>query len=165
LDFAEWALTELKLPAGALIIDPWNGSGTTAAACARFGVSFQGYDINPVMVHLGRARVASSVDFEETEELIGAVREIVSGDRLVNLHTIGSAFRELPVSNESAHSVAIAALFPFARSLLKVSKTKNPSWFKKGATLAGVPLSKDDLRIMGTAPASGFPLAEYATGP
>lgn len=145
MNFAEWALGELELPDGALIIDPWNGSGTTAAACARFGVSCQGYDINPVMVHLGRARVASSVDFEEAEELISAVNEIVAGDRFIDLPRLGSAFQELPVGNESAHSVAIAALFPHARSLLTVSKTKNPSWFKRGATFDGLSLNKDEL--------------------
>lgn len=144
MDFAEWALRELKLPAGGFIIDPWNGSGTTAAACARFGVSCQGYDINPVMVHLGRARVASGADFEEAEELISAVGEIVREDRLINLQTVGSAFQELPVSNESAHSIAIAALFPYARGLLNVSKTKNPSWFKKGTTFDGVSINKDE---------------------
>lgn len=137
LDFAEWALGELGLPTGALVVDPWNGSGTTAAACARLGVSCQGYDINPVMVHLGRARVASSIDFEEAEELISAVDEVLGADRATDMKAIGAAFRELPVSNESAHSVAIAALFPYARKLLSTSKTKNPAWFKKGTTFDG----------------------------
>ena len=142
LDFAEWALGQLELPPSALIIDPWNGSGTTAAACVRLGISCHGYDINPVMVHLGRARVASSVDFDEAEELIDTVSEIIGRNEFTNLKEIGSAFREMPVSNEYAHSVAIAALFPHARTLLHVSKTKNPSWFKKGATFDGLPLTR-----------------------
>lgn len=145
LDFAEWALGELRLPSGALVVDPWNGSGTTAAACARLGMSCKGYDINPVMVHLGRARVASSVDFEEAEELISAVDEIVERDQFIDLQTVGSAFLELPVSNESAHSVAIAALFPYARGLLNANRTKNPSWYKKGATFDGISLTRDDV--------------------
>ncbi|EDK72516.1 hypothetical protein TM7_0353 [candidate division TM7 genomosp. GTL1] len=145
LDFAEWALSELNLSPGALVIDPWNGSATTAAACARFGASFQGYDINPVMVHLGRARVASSVDFEEAEEIINAVDEIVAKSRIVSIQMVGSAFRELPVSNESAHSVAIAALFPYARALLNVRKTKNPSWFRRNTTFDGMSINKDEI--------------------
>lgn len=136
---------KLELPPGALVIDPWNGSGTTAAACARIGMSCQGFDINPVMVHLGRARVASSVDFEEAGQLISAVDEIVSRDRLIDIQTVGSAFREVPVSNESAHSVAVAALFPYARNLLSISKTRNPSWFKRGATFDGLFLTKSEL--------------------
>lgn len=145
LDFAEWALGALELPDGALVIDPWNGSGTTAAACARLGISFQGYDLNPVMVHLGRARVASTVDFEEAEELIRAVEEIIGDNHSTTIARSGAAFRELPVSNESSHSIAIAALFPIARRLLAASKTKNPSWFKKGADLKELTLSSVEL--------------------
>jgi hypothetical protein len=144
LEFAEWALGKLELPSGALVIDPWNGSGTTAAACARIGFSCQGYDINPVMVHLGRARVASKVDFEEALELIGSVNQIVDNGEVTDLKTVGSAFKELPVGNEYAHSIAIAALFPYARALLNVSRTKNPSWFKKGATLDGILINRSE---------------------
>lgn len=142
LAFAEWALAKLDLPENALIIDPWNGSGTTAAACARVGVSCHGYDINPVMVHLGRARVASGVDFEEALELIGAVECIVADESSVTLQQVGCAFRELPVTNEAAHSVAITALFPYARGLLSPSRTKNPSWYKKGASFEGLSQQK-----------------------
>lgn len=145
IEFADWALSELDLPPGAAVVDPWNGSGTTGAACARRGVSCQGYDINPVMVHLGRARVASSIDFQEAEELISTVEGVLGRSLFVDMHTVGSAFKEIPVSSESAHSVSIAALFPYARSLLSASRTKNPSWFRKDATLGGASVSKDKL--------------------
>lgn len=145
MDFAEWALRELKLPQGAIVIDPWNGSGTTAAACASFRVSCQGYDISPVMVHLGRARVASSVDFDDAAELIDVVEELLGGHSHSDLQIVGSAFRELPVTNETAHSIAIASLFPYARKLLASSKTKNPSWFKRDASLSKLCLNKDEL--------------------
>lgn len=144
LDFAEWALRKLNLPSGGLVIDPWNGSGTTGAACARIGISCQGYDINPVMVHLGRARVASSADFEEAEDLINAVKEIIGKEKFVSIEKIGSAFCDLPVSSEAAHSVAIASLFPYARKLLGMRKTKNPSWFKAGSNFDGISLSGVD---------------------
>ena len=145
LDFAEWALRQLRLPDGALVLDPWNGSATTAAACSRLGVSFHGYDINPVMVHLGRARVASAVDFDDARELIDAVNDILGVTQFTNIAEIGAAFRELPVGSESGHSVAITALFPLARRLLNSSRTKNPSWFKKGATLKDAVLLRPDL--------------------
>jgi hypothetical protein len=135
LEFAEWALQEMNIPLGGMIIDPWNGSGTTAAACARLGYSFQGYDINPVMVHLGRARVASAADFREAEEILDTVREIAGTSDITNFRQIGAAFREIPVSNEAANSIAIAALFPYARKVLSAHKTRNPSWYRKGAQL------------------------------
>ena len=145
LNFAEWALAKLKLPESALVIDPWNGSATTGAACARLGISFHGFDINPVMVHLGRARVASVANFEEAKELIDTVDEILGAGQSTSVAQIGAAFREIPVSSESAHSITIAALFPLARRLLTSSRTKNPSWFKKGADLKDEVLSRSDL--------------------
>ncbi len=143
LEFAEWALKAMSIRPGGTVVDPWNGSGTTAAACARIGLSCKGYDIYPVMVHLGRSRVASPVDFAEAEELIGAVVELFPRNKTLDLTAVGSAYREIPVTNESAHSVAISALFPYVRKLLDVSRTKNPSWFKKGATVDGLNLDKD----------------------
>lgn len=145
LEFAEWALQEMAIPLGGMIIDPWNGSGTTAAACARSGYSFQGYDINPVMVHLGRARVASAADFIETEEILDTVGEIAGTGSASTFRQIGAAFREIPVTNEAAHSIAIAALFPYARRVLAAEKTRNPSWYRKGAQLHGLRLERDEL--------------------
>jgi len=94
------------------------------------------------MVHLARARVASRADFDEANELISTVEEIIHSGNLTDISTVGTAFRELPVTSESAHSLVIAALFPYARDLLKVSKTKNPSWFKKNATFDGISFDK-----------------------
>lgn len=145
LDFADWALKKLQLPDQALVVDPWNGSATTVAACARLGISCQGYDINPVMVHIGRARVASSTDFEEAVELIDTVAEILANKTRPTLAEVGIAFREIPVSNEIAHSVAITSLFPFARRMMEGQKTKNPSWFRKGTTLSESPLEREPL--------------------
>ncbi len=144
LDFAEWALRELALPKNALVIDPWNGSGTTAAACASLQFSCRGYDINPVMVHLGRARVVSSADCNEAIELIATFDEIVAQKATFSVAEAGSAFREIPVSNEAAHSLAITALFPFARKLVQTNKTKNPSWFRKGTTLENISLERNE---------------------
>lgn len=146
VDFAIWALEKLELPDGALVLDPWNGSGTTAAACARLGISCRGYDINPVMVHLGRARVASKTDFEDAFELVDMTVDALDPIEFPTVSQVGRAFKELPVCSESAHSLAITALFPLARRLLRDRKTKNPSWFRKSAALKDVRLVERDLR-------------------
>lgn len=135
LPFAEWALREMALRPGMMVIDPWNGSGTTGAACAKVGVSCHGFDINPVMVHLGRARTSSVVDFSEAHELIAATEEQFAVTGKVTFADAGAAFRDLPVTNEVAHSVAISALFPLARITLHGSQTRNPSWYRKGSVL------------------------------
>src|SRR6185295_9933920 len=43
-------------PAG-LIVDPWNGSGTTTQVAHDHGFAARGYDLNPVMVTVAKARL------------------------------------------------------------------------------------------------------------
>jgi hypothetical protein len=50
----------MRLPSGATILDPWNGAGTTTEAGAAHGYSVHGYDINPVMVLVAKARLLTS---------------------------------------------------------------------------------------------------------
>ena len=57
LRFAEQMLANLPLDADALILDPWNGSGTTTVAATRVGFRSVGFDLNPVMVVVARARM------------------------------------------------------------------------------------------------------------
>jgi hypothetical protein len=58
--FVKAALTALDLPAKAKIIDPWNGSGTTSEIADELGFAAVGYDINPVMVMVAKARLLPS---------------------------------------------------------------------------------------------------------
>src|SRR5689334_20165624 len=48
--FAEQTLRSLRLAAGSVVLDPWNGSGTTAIAATRCGLGAIGGDRNPAMV-------------------------------------------------------------------------------------------------------------------
>ena len=54
--FVEDVLLELSLPATAVVLDPWNGSGTTTQVSEDIGVSSVGLDANPVMVVVAKAR-------------------------------------------------------------------------------------------------------------
>jgi SAM-dependent methyltransferase len=53
-------LTHLGLSSQSHVLDPWNGSGTTTAVAAAFGMKGTGYDLNPVMVVVGKARLLDS---------------------------------------------------------------------------------------------------------
>jgi hypothetical protein len=44
-------------PRGAIILDPWNGSGTTTYAASTLGLSSIGIDLKPVMIIVARARL------------------------------------------------------------------------------------------------------------
>ncbi|MEJ0020838.1 MAG: DNA methyltransferase [Acetobacteraceae bacterium] len=55
--FAHEVLRSAQLPPGAVVLDPWNGSGTTTLVASRLGLTAHGLDLNPVMVVVARARL------------------------------------------------------------------------------------------------------------
>lgn len=67
--FARALLQSAKLPRDALILDPWNGSGTTTYTASTLGLTSQGFDINPVMVVVARARLLSPSEADSIEPL------------------------------------------------------------------------------------------------
>lgn len=72
--FAEQVLRDLALPAGAVVLDPWNGSGTTMLAAARHGFCALGLDLNPVMVVAAKAALLPRCSVIEVER---AATEII----------------------------------------------------------------------------------------
>lgn len=62
--FAEDAL-RLLAPPGALVLDPWNGAGTTTAVASLGGWDSVSFDLNPVMVVVAKARLATDADIRE----------------------------------------------------------------------------------------------------
>jgi SAM-dependent methyltransferase len=57
-DFARSALRSISLSPNDWVLDPWIGSGTTAFAAASLGINALGYDLNPVMAVVAKARCA-----------------------------------------------------------------------------------------------------------
>ncbi len=55
--FAEAALRALGAESGSVVLDPWNGSGTTTAAAHKMGCKVVGLDLNPVMVLVAKAQM------------------------------------------------------------------------------------------------------------
>lgn len=55
-DFVQGVLTYLNLRTDAIVMDPWNGSGTTTQVAQDMGFSAIGFDINPAMVIVANAR-------------------------------------------------------------------------------------------------------------
>jgi hypothetical protein len=54
--FARELLQSAKLPRSAVVLDPWNGSGTTTYTATSLGLNSIGIDLNPVMIIVARAR-------------------------------------------------------------------------------------------------------------
>ncbi len=55
----------------AAVLDPWNGGGTTTQAVYDCGRAAVGFDINPVMAVLAKARLLES-DVKDSLRVLGA---------------------------------------------------------------------------------------------
>jgi hypothetical protein len=72
--FAHALLTSANLPRDAVVFDPWNGSGTTTYTASLLGLTSYGFDLNPVMIFVARARLLPSSEADSIEPL---AREII----------------------------------------------------------------------------------------
>src|SRR6266481_442306 len=87
--FVQDVLKVIDVPENGLVLDPWNGSGTTTSVCARLGYSAIGYDLNPAMVIVARARL---LDSSVSESLTSLCADIVEKAR--------DAARNLPLGHD-----------------------------------------------------------------
>lgn len=56
----KWIIEQLDIPAGAVICDPYMGSGTTGVACAELGYDFVGIEILPKYFKPAKERIGSA---------------------------------------------------------------------------------------------------------
>jgi SAM-dependent methyltransferase len=73
--FAEAVLDRFTGDRSGIVLDPWNGSGTTTAVTAGRGFEGFGYDLNPVMLIVARARLLNK---RERPSLIPLAKLIAS---------------------------------------------------------------------------------------
>jgi len=89
-DFAYKLLDSARLPSDAVIMDDWNGSGTTTSVASALGYTVHGFDLNPAMVVVAKARLLSKREHSSvgplTTEIIEKARadetDPVAGDPL-----------------------------------------------------------------------------------
>jgi len=73
--FAEAILSGAGLDEGSVVLDPWNGGGTSTAAAYAHSLTSVGFDLNPAMVVVAKARCLSS---REKSSLSPLMRDIIS---------------------------------------------------------------------------------------
>jgi len=73
--FVKDVLKYLDLPSDAIVMDPWNGSGTTTQVAKDMGFSAIGYDINPVMVIVAKAKM---FDTDDMPNLLNKLESILT---------------------------------------------------------------------------------------
>ena len=71
--FARELLQSAKLPRGAVILDPWNGSGTTTYVASGLGLTSIGIDLNPVMIIVARARLLPPSEADHLRPLAATI--------------------------------------------------------------------------------------------
>ena len=160
-EFVEDALNYLNLSLDSVILDPWNGSGTTTQIAEDLGYRAIGYDINPVMLIVAKAKgidnkYLKNVE-EEAHELIdeshNCVIEGTNDDPLsIWLHPSSVLiFRKLEMAilnknlvsdkgklqkyNFESISSKVAfyylGLFKTIKKLLFPFRSSNPTWIKR----------------------------------
>jgi SAM-dependent methyltransferase len=157
--FAETALKSVGLPEGSLVLDPWNGSGTSIYAARQIGLRGVGLDINPVMVIVSRARLLSPTEADSLEPLGREIakssqfkRKIDSNDpllawlekgpasvirsieRAIHSHLVGGLAGEPVDALRNLSQIAAAnyvSLFSVCRKLVRRFNSSNPTWLRK----------------------------------
>lgn len=71
--FARELLQSAKLSRGAVVLDPWNGSGTTTYTATSLGLNAIGIDLNPVMIIVARTRLLPPSESDHLRPLAATI--------------------------------------------------------------------------------------------
>lgn len=155
--FVEQAIKEFA-PKAEAILDPWNGTGTTTVVAASKKLTAYGFDVNPAMVVVSRARllgkgVCGSIPALADDILLNARAFPVSEDPLkfwfasnssailrgvqISVHRllVDSSEGRYPAINSVSRMSTLAAFFYTAlfrtiRLLISKAAVSNPTWWK-----------------------------------
>lgn len=162
--FARSLIKSAGLPQESTFLDPWNGSGTSTAAAVAFGHRAIGFDLNPVMAVVAKARLLPNIDAPSIVPLLSEIAKKSARQRInagedplltwfapsaaAEFRSIERAIHALLVcANRTRKSVDSAsemssiaaffylALFRTVRGLLGRFKASNPTWITRPASL------------------------------
>lgn len=158
--FARELLESAKLPTDAVVLDPWNGSGTTTYAASRLGLKSIGIDLNPVMIIIARARLLAPSEADHLQPLAATILShahsspptLVKDDALLGWFEPSSAafirgieqnirrslVGSMTKSPDGIHLDRISgtaatlyvALFAACRKLAAPFRSSNPTWLR-----------------------------------
>jgi hypothetical protein len=73
--FVEDLISFLELPQNSCVLDPWNGAGTTTSVVESSGRTAIGFDINPVLVIVGKAKLKPTGVEESLDAMVDGIIE------------------------------------------------------------------------------------------
>lgn len=136
----DWAKTQLQLEADAqssVVLDPWNGSGTTTLAARANSIHSVGVDLNPIANVVAQLRVqagnsmticptppTSRARVSKSEPLLAWF----SNRTAKRVRQWSMALNSLP---RSQSALGYVALFRVVRSLTTVFEGSNPTWVRR----------------------------------
>ncbi|MDO9359891.1 MAG: DNA methyltransferase [Polaromonas sp.] len=158
--FVKTLLENLPLARGAVVLDPWNGSGTTTAIASQLGIKSIGVDLNPVMNIVARCRLSDGTErtaidvWAEIRPLLLLPQEISREDPLTDWFSpsTSSTFRRIldalvggdsletskidfnfarPEWNSVSNCRIALACFSAINDLLQPLRASNPTWLKR----------------------------------
>ena len=157
--FVRDVFQRLSLRPGAILADPWNGSGTTTQIASEYGLECRGFDINPAMTIVARARLLGASIWPGHDRLAARICKLamqvqghIESEPLCDwfvpssaavLRALERAITRFLVSDEpilytSTHLSDVSqlacffyvALFRTTRSFLEPFACSNPTWIK-----------------------------------
>lgn len=154
-EFAAWLIEKFAVPANSTVFDPWNGAGTTTIAAAQRGLKSVGFDLNPVMAIVAKARALSQdsadlllplsnllIDKAKIEPLkVDPLSEWFASPSVDLIRAIARSIRknasgglkQLGIAGEHVSAptaVMYVALFAACRSSLTPLRSSNPTWVR-----------------------------------
>lgn len=155
--FVRDILAALDLSPDALILDPWNGAGSSTLAAALEGYNSIGIDLNPAMLVIAKAKLASHTDVELAIEKAKRFRVSVVPQKLLDddylLHWFSKetanylrymSFFVHKISKDNLQNITVSdsliylALFNVVRTMVSKFIPSNPMWVKKSQSGEGV---------------------------
>ena len=158
--FARELLRSAKLPQDAVVLDPWNGSGTTTYTATSLGLKSVGIDLNPVMIIVARARLLPPSEADHLRSLAATILShahsappvLQPGDALLGWFDPATAsfvrgieqnirrslIGSMTKSPDGVHLDRISgtaatlyvALFAACRRLVAPFRSSNPTWLR-----------------------------------
>lgn len=158
--FVRNILQSANLRTDAVVLDPWNGSGTTTYAASQLGLKSIGIDLNPVMIIVARARLLPPSEADHLRPLAATILShlrqspvtLCNDDPLLAWFHPGAArvvrgieqnIRRTLVGNMTKSPEGIqldrisgtaatlyVALFAACRRLAMSLRSSNPTWIK-----------------------------------
>jgi len=151
--FVREVLKRTGLQSDCAVLDPWNGAGTTTQVCSDLGFRAFGFDLNPAMAYVARARVASPRDIASLQHQLDAIQSSALRLRLVQqrdpltiwfspksvalIRALQQLMHDLCASSlytqdlgNGSLAFLYVCLYRATREALRGRRSKNPTWLK-----------------------------------